>query len=103
MMVGNLAGYGSVPRRERRATALTPEAPSSDTVSTTRRALRAMLLGGFGISGGDGPFASAGTPRIQSLLAYLLLHRQTPQSRPHPALLLWPHLTRTPGRANPRD
>ena len=101
-MVGNLAGYGSMPRRDRRATALTPEAPSSDTVSTTRRALRAMLLGGFGISVG-GPLASGGTPRIQSLLAYLLLHRQTPQSRQHLAFMLWPDSTETQARANLRN
>src|SRR5437016_602088 len=103
MMVGNLAGYGSVPRRDRRATALTPEAPSPDTVSTSQPALRAVLIGGFAVGVGDGPLASGGTPRIQSLLAYLLLHRQTPQSRQHLAFMLWPDSTETQARANLRN
>src|SRR6266568_4801824 len=103
MMVGNLAGYGSVPRRDLRATALTPEPPSSDTVSTSQPALRAVLIGGFAVGVGDGPLASGATPRIQSLLAYLLLHRHTPQSRQHLAFMLWPDSTETQARANLRN
>src|SRR5260370_26300470 len=52
--------------------------------------LRVALLGGFGVAVGDGPLGQFGTPRLQSLVAYLLMHRAAPQLRPHLAFLLWP-------------
>jgi DNA-binding SARP family transcriptional activator len=36
-------------------------------------------------------------PRLQSLLAYLLLHCDAPQDRSYLAFLLWPDSTRGPG------
>src|SRR5262249_44362800 len=44
-----------------------------------------------------------GTPRLQSLLAYLLVHRQTLQSRQHLAFLLWPDSSETQARTNLRN
>jgi DNA-binding SARP family transcriptional activator len=92
-----------VRRHNRTAPPITPEAPTFDAGSTDLRPLRAVLLGGFAIGVGDGPLAAFGTPRIQSLLAYLLLHRQTPQSRQHLAFMLWPDSTETQARANLRN
>jgi DNA-binding SARP family transcriptional activator/tetratricopeptide (TPR) repeat protein len=42
-------------------------------------------------------------PRIRSLLAYLLLHRGTPQSRAHVAFLLWPESTESQAKTNLRQ
>jgi DNA-binding SARP family transcriptional activator len=65
--------------------------------------VRVVLLGGFGVSFGDTPLASVGTPRLQSLLAYVLLHRQTPQSRQQLAFLLWPDSSEAQARTNLRN
>src|SRR5262249_33828437 len=104
LQVGSLAGFGSQPRFHSRDTAgLTPEPARSDPGSTGPQSLRAVLLGGFGIGVGDAPLATPGTPRIQSLLAYLLLRRQTPQLRQHLAFMLWPDSTEPQARANLRN
>src|SRR5262249_19711856 len=87
----------------RTAPALMPETPGSESASTSQRPLRAVLLGGFAIGVGDEPLAAFGRPRIQSLLAYLLLHCQTPQSRQHLAFMMWPDSTETQARANLRN
>lgn len=50
---------------------------------------RIVLLGGFGVAVGGGPLESVGTPRLQSLLAYLLLHRQAPPTRQHQRRACW--------------
>ena len=44
----------------------------------------------------------ADMPRLQSLLAYLLLHRTAPQSRAHLAFLLWPDSTEGQAHTNLR-
>jgi len=41
--------------------------------------------------------------RLQSLLAYLLLHRQAPQPRQHIAFVLWPDSSETQARTNLRN
>ena len=43
--------------------------------------LRVRLLGDFSLVYGDEPLTGVNTPRLQSLLAYLILHRDAPQSR----------------------
>ena len=48
------------------------------------------LLGGFDLIYHDAPVVGVNTPRLQSLLAYLLLHTGSPQSRQHVAFLRWP-------------
>jgi DNA-binding SARP family transcriptional activator len=65
-------------------------------------ALRARLLGTLDVRlGGDrlGPFESA---RLESLLAYLLLHRDAPQPRQRLAFLLWPNSTEQQAQTNLR-
>lgn len=65
------------------------------------------LLGGFHISGDDNPQQSLShavtTPRLQSLLAWLLLHRQGPQARPHLAYVFWPDAGEAQARNNLRQ
>jgi DNA-binding SARP family transcriptional activator len=43
------------------------------------------------------------SPRLQSLLAYLLLHRDAPQSRAHLAFLFWPESTEAQAQTNLRN
>jgi len=52
--------------------------------------LHIHLLGDFRLSYGDEPVTSVKSARLQSLLAYLLLHRDAPQPRHHVAFLFWP-------------
>lgn len=52
--------------------------------------LHIELLGGFRLLHGDESLTTVDTPRLQSLLAYLLLHREAPQSRHRVAFLFWP-------------
>jgi len=68
-------------------------------MSTT---LHLRLLGGFDLTCGDEPVAAVNTPRLQSLLAYLVLHRDAPQPRQHLAYLLWPDSSDAQGRTNLR-
>ena len=43
--------------------------------------LHIQLLGDFQLTYGDQPVMTVNQARVQSLLAYLLLHRQAPQAR----------------------
>ena len=52
--------------------------------------LHIQLLGDFRLAYGDDPVTDVESPRLQSLLAYLLLHRGAPQSRHRLAFLFWP-------------
>ena len=51
------------------------------------------LLGDFLLLSDETPVTSIDLPRLQSLVAYLLLHHNVPQSRSHLAYLLWPDST----------
>lgn len=64
--------------------------------------LRIQLLGSFYIAYNNTPLNSVNTPRLQSLLAYLLLHRATPQDRQHLAFQFWPDSPEAQARANLR-
>jgi len=64
--------------------------------------LRINLLGGFRLYCDDTLVTSHNTPRLQSLVAYLVLHRDAPQPRQHLAFLLWPDSTETQARTNLR-
>lgn len=55
-----------------------------------RPVLSIQLFGGFHLVAGDTPVAGLSAPRQQSLLTYLLLHRQSPQPRRLIATRLWP-------------
>ncbi|MEM7125610.1 MAG: AAA family ATPase [Chloroflexota bacterium] len=64
--------------------------------------LTIQVLGGFKISF-DGKLLSGLTkPRGQSLLTYLLLHAETPQSRSHLAYTFWPDSSDKQARTNLR-
>jgi DNA-binding SARP family transcriptional activator/predicted ATPase len=65
------------------------------------------LLGGFHLSDSEEPQRrlehGVHTPRLQSLLAYLLLHRHAPQVRFHLAFTFWPDVSETQARNNLRQ
>ncbi|MBI3943358.1 MAG: hypothetical protein HY326_10130, partial [Chloroflexi bacterium] len=65
-------------------------------------ALHIQLLGDFRLRHDDTPLTGVDTPRLQSLLAYLLLHREAAQSRHHLAFLFWPDSTEAQALANLR-
>jgi predicted ATPase/DNA-binding SARP family transcriptional activator len=54
------------------------------------KVLHIRLLGDFSLVYGDEPVRTINTARLQSLLAYLVLHRDAPQPRYHVAFQLWP-------------
>jgi len=65
--------------------------------------LRINLLGTFLIASDHIPLASIEVPRLQSLLAYLILHRGAPQSRTRLASMLWPDSTEEQAHTNLRN
>jgi DNA-binding SARP family transcriptional activator len=65
--------------------------------------LSVALLGDFFVSYNDVPVKDIDKPRMQSLLAYLLLHRDAPQSRAHLAFLFWPDTSEAQARTNLRN
>jgi DNA-binding SARP family transcriptional activator len=64
--------------------------------------LRVRLLGGFGLRLGGIQLPPLESARAESLLAYLLLHHDAPQSRQHLAFLLWPDSSEPQARTNLR-
>src|SRR6266566_3626349 len=67
-----------------------------------RPMLHINLLGDFRVIAGDAPATSLKSPRLQALLAYLLLHREAPQPRQHIAFLFWPDSTEKQAQTNLR-
>src|SRR5690349_20369795 len=65
--------------------------------------LHIRLLGDFGLIYADRQVTSLNTMRLQSLLAYLVLHRDIPQQRQHLAFLFWPDTTEAQARNNLRQ
>ena len=61
------------------------------------------LLGDFSLIYADRQVTSLNTLRLQSLLAYLVLHRDVPQQRQHLAFLFWPDTTEAQARNNLRQ
>jgi DNA-binding SARP family transcriptional activator len=66
-------------------------------------ALEIHVLGDFRLVYAGQLVTSVSSPRLQSLLAYLVLHRAAPQSRRHLAFLLWPDSTEAQARTNLRN
>lgn len=64
--------------------------------------LHLHLLGDFLVVSGDTPLTTISVPRQQGLLAYLVLHRDTPQDRSYLAFLLWPDSTEGQAHTNLR-
>jgi non-specific serine/threonine protein kinase len=69
----------------------------------TTNFLHIRLLGDFRLLDGDTQVTKVNSPRMQSLLAYLLLHRDAPQPRYHIAFLLWPDSPEAQARSNLRN
>ena len=67
------------------------------------KTLHIHLLGDFRLVYGDEAVTKVNTPRLQSLLAYLVLHRDAPQSRRHMAFLLWLDSTEAQALTNLRN
>ena len=67
------------------------------------KTLRIRLLGDFLLLANDVPLSSLDMPRLQSLLAYLALHRGVPQSRSRIAFTLWPDSTDAQAHTNLRN
>ena len=65
--------------------------------------LNIRLLGGWQLEHGSIQEGSPPSPRLQALLAYLLLHQDAPQSRAHLAYLLWPDSEEAQARTNLRQ
>jgi DNA-binding SARP family transcriptional activator/predicted ATPase len=61
------------------------------------------FLGDWSLTYGEMPVTGIHSPRLQSLLAYLLLHRDAPQSRDHLAFLFWPESTEAQAHTNLRN
>ncbi len=74
-----------------------PEAGGAESALLTIR-----LLGELDLRLGDAALPPLESARAESLLAYLLLHRDAPQSRQHLAFLLWPDSTEGQARTNLR-
>ncbi len=64
--------------------------------------LHICLLGDFRVVYEDAPVTAINSPRLQALLAYLILHRDAPQSRRHLAFLFWPDSNEKQARTNLR-
>jgi DNA-binding SARP family transcriptional activator/predicted ATPase len=65
--------------------------------------LHIRLLGDFSLIYADRQVTSLNTMRLQSLIAYLVLHRDVPQQRQHLAFLFWPDTTEAQARNNLRQ
>src|SRR5438105_8712057 len=65
--------------------------------------LHIRLLGDFSLIYNDRQVTSLNTTRLQSLFAYLVLHRDVPQQRQHLAFLFWPDTTESQARNNLRQ
>ncbi len=65
--------------------------------------LAVRLLGECAITYAGEPLTQIDSPRLQSLLSYLLLHRSAPQSRRYLASLLWPESAEDQARTNLRQ
>jgi DNA-binding SARP family transcriptional activator len=64
--------------------------------------LRIRLLGELDLRAGDDPVSPLGSGRAESLLAYLVLHREAAQPRQRLAFLLWPDSSEPQARTNLR-
>ncbi len=67
------------------------------------RPLRIHLLGGFQFEDDAETPPALAQPRLQNLLAYLILHREAPVSRQQLAFALWPDSTEEQAHSNLRN
>lgn len=78
-----------------------PHPPQAE--STAVPTLRIALFGDFSLSYDEQRVTTLATPRLQSLFAYLVLHRDIPQPRQHLAFLFWPDAHEAQARNNLRQ
>src|SRR5947209_6700295 len=64
--------------------------------------MRINLFGNLRISSAGRPVTAVNTNRLQSLIAYLILHSDAPQPRERLAFTLWPASTESQARTNLR-
>ena len=74
----------------------------SEAAQEPAATLRIRLLGELELRLGDRPMPALESSRAESLLAYLLLHRDAPQPRQRLAFVLWPDSTEPQARTNLR-
>ncbi|MCY1253648.1 TOMM system kinase/cyclase fusion protein [compost metagenome] len=65
---------------------------------TSQARYSVRLFGDFQLDGTDAPLFNANSPRLQALLACLVLHRDAPQTRQQLAVLFWPDSSQTQAR-----
>jgi DNA-binding SARP family transcriptional activator len=65
--------------------------------------MQIRLFGNLRISVAESPVTSVNTNRLQSLIAYLILHCDTPQPRERLAFTLWPGSRESQARTNLRQ
>ena len=65
--------------------------------------LNIRLLGNFSLALANTELTGAHTARLQALVAYLLLHRDAPQSRQQVAFLFWPDTNEAQAHTNLRQ
>src|SRR4051794_34403265 len=65
--------------------------------------MRINLFGNLRISVAARPVTAVGTNRLQSLIAYLLIHGDSPQPRERLAFMLWPASSESQARTNLRQ
>ena len=65
--------------------------------------MRISLFGNLRISFGGRPVTAVNTNRLHSLIAYLILHGDTPQPRERVAFMLWPASSESQARTNLRQ
>ncbi len=75
--------------------------PQAEAQPGSKLAIR--LLGEFVVTHAQQPVSGLAGDRPQSLLAYLLLHRDAPQSRRYLSFLLWPDSSEAQARSNLRN
>src|ERR671910_2182528 len=64
--------------------------------------LSIRLFGALDLRYGDRLLSTLASARAETLLAYLVLHRDAPQSRQHLAFVLWPDSSEAQARTNLR-
>ena len=67
------------------------------------KALQIHLLGNFHLVYDSQPVSGLDSPRLQSFLAYLILHAQAPLQRQHLAFTFWPDSSESQARTNTRN
>ena len=68
-----------------------------------KKPLKIQLLGNFHLTFNDLPIPGVESPRLQSFLAYLLIHQNTPLQRQQIAYLFWPDSNESQARTNLRN